>query len=83
MVPPASVGFTKKKKRRIEFFNLRCSQRPVSHGKGLTIPEHPADFSISSDEEDLDVSHNSPQTSTSACGGSKHDDDFSCFDETS
>ncbi|GBO19644.1 hypothetical protein AVEN_267266-1 [Araneus ventricosus] len=32
-------------------------------------------------EKDLDGSHNSPQASTSACGVSKHDDDFSCFDE--
>ncbi|GBN42007.1 hypothetical protein AVEN_182617-1 [Araneus ventricosus] len=82
MVAPASGGFTRKKKRTIEYPNLPSALRPVSHGKGLSIPEPPADFSISSDEEDLDVSHNSPQASTSACGGSKHDDDFSRFEET-
>ncbi|GBL74756.1 hypothetical protein AVEN_243624-1 [Araneus ventricosus] len=57
--------------------------RPVAHGEGLKILEPPTYFCISSDDEDLDVSHNSSQASTSACGGSKHNDDFSCFDETS
>ncbi|GBN87735.1 hypothetical protein AVEN_235178-1 [Araneus ventricosus] len=83
MVPPASGGFTKKKKRTIEYPNISSALRPVSHGEGLPIPEPPTDFSINPDEEDLDVSHNSPQASTSAGGGSKHDDDFSGFDETS
>ncbi|GBN34360.1 hypothetical protein AVEN_107476-1 [Araneus ventricosus] len=83
MVPPASGGFNKKKKSTIEFPNILYALRPVPHGEGLPIPEPPTDFSISSDEEDLDVSHNSPQASTSACGGSRNDYDFSCFDETS
>ncbi|GBL84843.1 hypothetical protein AVEN_93868-1 [Araneus ventricosus] len=83
MVPPASGGFTKKKKRTIEYPNIPSALQLVSHGEGLPIPEPPIDFSISSDEEDLDVSHNSPRASTSECGGSKHDDGFSCFDETS
>ncbi|GBM46311.1 hypothetical protein AVEN_88005-1 [Araneus ventricosus] len=83
MVPPVSGGFTKKNKRIIEYPNIPSALRPVSHSEGLPIPEPPTDFSISSDEEDLDMSHNSSQASTSACGGSKHDDDFSCFDETS
>ncbi|GBO20315.1 hypothetical protein AVEN_147771-1 [Araneus ventricosus] len=83
MVPPASGSFTKKKKSTIEYRNISSALRPVSHGEGLPIPEPPTDFSISSDEEDLDVSFNSPQASTSACGVSKHDDDFLCFDETS
>ncbi|GBO34590.1 hypothetical protein AVEN_50030-1 [Araneus ventricosus] len=81
--PPASGGFNKKKKSTIECPNILSALRPVSHGEGLPIPETPTDCHISSDEEDLDVSHNSPQTSTSACGGSRRDDDFSCFDETS
>ncbi|GBM54175.1 hypothetical protein AVEN_64522-1 [Araneus ventricosus] len=82
MVPPASGDFTKKK-RTVEYSNAPSALRPFSHGEGLPISEPPTDFSISSDEEDLDASHNSPQASTSACGGSKHDDDFSWFDETS
>ncbi|GBN40776.1 hypothetical protein AVEN_934-1 [Araneus ventricosus] len=57
MVPPASGGFTKKKKRTIEF--------PVSHGEGLPIPEPPTDFSISSDEEDLDVTKFSSRVNAS------------------
>ncbi|GBN17354.1 hypothetical protein AVEN_69370-1 [Araneus ventricosus] len=83
MVPPASGGFTKKKKRTVEYFNVPSALRPVSHDEGLSISEPLTVFSISSDEEDLDVSHNALQASTSACGGSKHDDDFLCFDETS
>ncbi|GBM36680.1 hypothetical protein AVEN_221950-1 [Araneus ventricosus] len=83
MVPPASGGFIKKKKSTVEYSNVPSALRPVSHSEGLPISEPTTDFSISSDEDDLDVSHNSPQASTSACGGSKHDDDFSCFDETS
>ncbi|GBO34125.1 hypothetical protein AVEN_215872-1 [Araneus ventricosus] len=76
MVPPASGGFNKKKKRTIEYPKIPPALGPVSHGLGLPIPEPPTDFSISSDEDNLDVSHNSPQASTSACGGSRHDDDF-------
>ncbi|GBM68741.1 hypothetical protein AVEN_263565-1 [Araneus ventricosus] len=79
MVPAASGVFTKKKKRTIEYPNIPSALRPVSHGEVLPIPEPPTDFSISS----LDMSHNSSQASTSACGGSKDDDDFWCFDETS
>ncbi|GBN88688.1 hypothetical protein AVEN_44900-1 [Araneus ventricosus] len=67
-----------KKKRTIEYPNIPSALRPVSHGKGK-----PTDLSINSDEEDLHGSHNSPRVSTSACGDSKHVDDFSCFDETS
>ncbi|GBL90030.1 hypothetical protein AVEN_178423-1 [Araneus ventricosus] len=83
MVPPASGGFTKKNKMTIECPNIPYALGPVSHGEGLPISDPPTDFSIGSNEEDLDVSHNSPQVSTSACGSSKHVDDFSCFDETS
>ncbi|GBM11025.1 hypothetical protein AVEN_1354-1 [Araneus ventricosus] len=83
MVPTASGGFTKKKKRTFEYPKIPHALPSVSHGERLPIPEPPRDYSISSDEEDLDVSHNSPQASMSACGGSKNDDDFSCFDETS
>ncbi|GBM28834.1 hypothetical protein AVEN_43558-1 [Araneus ventricosus] len=53
MVPPASGGFNKKKKRTIEYPNIPSALRPVFHGEGLPIPEPPTDFSISSDEEDL------------------------------
>lgn len=31
---------------------------------------------MNTDEEDLDMPHKSPQVSTSACGGSKHADEF-------
>ncbi|GBM90880.1 hypothetical protein AVEN_46374-1 [Araneus ventricosus] len=65
MVPPASGGFTRKKKRTIKYPNIQSALRPVLHAEGLPIPQPPTDFSISSDEEDLDVSHNSPQASTS------------------
>ncbi|GBM06165.1 hypothetical protein AVEN_167059-1 [Araneus ventricosus] len=58
MVPPVCGGFTNKKKRTIVCPNITSALRPVSHGKGLPIPEPIS--SISSDEEDLDVSHNSP-----------------------
>ncbi|GBL77733.1 hypothetical protein AVEN_152948-1 [Araneus ventricosus] len=76
-------AFTKKKKRTIQYPNIPSALRPVSNGEGLLIPVPPTDFSIISDEEDLDVLHNSPQALSSTCGGSKHDNDFSCFDETS
>ncbi|GBM16525.1 hypothetical protein AVEN_148907-1 [Araneus ventricosus] len=72
MVPPASVGFTKKKKRTIEYPNIPSALRPVSLGEGLPIPEPPTDLSVSfCYEEDLDVSHNSPQASTSACSSTE------------
>ncbi|GBL94398.1 hypothetical protein AVEN_7370-1 [Araneus ventricosus] len=64
MVPPASGGFTQKKKKTIEYPNITSALRPVLHGEELPIPEPPTDFSISSDEEDLDVTQNSPQAST-------------------
>ncbi|GBN48334.1 hypothetical protein AVEN_114514-1 [Araneus ventricosus] len=67
MVPPTSGGFTKKNKRTIEYPNIPSALLLVSHGEGLPIPEPPTDVSISSDEENLDVSHNSPQAS--GCGG--------------
>ncbi|GBO45986.1 hypothetical protein AVEN_246439-1 [Araneus ventricosus] len=83
MVTKYANCFTEKKKSTIEYPNTPSALRPVSHSEELPIPEPPTDFSISSDEEDLDVSHNYPQASMSACGGSKHDDDFSCFNEIS
>ncbi|GBM66583.1 hypothetical protein AVEN_251995-1 [Araneus ventricosus] len=43
MVPSASGGFTKKKKRTIEYPNISSTLRHVS----LPIPEPPTDFSIS------------------------------------
>ncbi|GFQ73300.1 hypothetical protein TNCT_698511 [Trichonephila clavata] len=43
----------------------------TSRGKGFSINEPPKDFTISSDIEDLDVSHNSHQESVSECGGTE------------
>ncbi|GBM91968.1 hypothetical protein AVEN_141707-1 [Araneus ventricosus] len=47
MVPPASGGFTKKRKRTIECPNIPSALRPVSHGEGLPLPDPLTDFSIS------------------------------------
>lgn len=68
----ASVLFTKKQKRRIGYSNI-----PISDGEGLPIAKLPIDFSINSDDEDHDTSHNLLERQR------QHVDDFSCFDENS
>lgn len=82
-VPPVSGGFSKKRKRAVQHSNVPYALQPVSHSKGLPIPEPPTDFFIGSDEKDFDTSHYSPQKSMTTSGGNKYDDDFSCYDETS
>jgi len=52
MVPPVSRGITTKKKWTIVYPNIPSALRPVLHGKGISVPEPPKEFTIDSDVED-------------------------------
>jgi hypothetical protein len=52
MMPPASGGITKKKKWTVVYPNIPSVLQPVSHGKRISVPELPKEFTIDSDDED-------------------------------
>ena len=56
VVPPVSGGITMKKKRTVVYLNIPSALRPVPHGEGISVPEHPKEFTIDSDDEDEDKS---------------------------
>jgi hypothetical protein len=56
MVPPVSRGIRKKKKWTIVYLNIPSALLPVPHGEGISVPEHPKEFIIDSDDEDEDKS---------------------------
>ena len=51
VVPPVSVGITKKKKWSVVYPNIPSALRPFLHGEGISIPEPPKEFTIDSDDE--------------------------------
>jgi hypothetical protein len=51
MVPPASGSITKKK-WTIVYPNVPSAPRPVTHGKGISVPEPPKEFTVDSNDED-------------------------------
>jgi hypothetical protein len=55
-VPPVSGGITKKDKLTVVYPNRRSSLLPVPHGEGISVPEHPKEFTVDSDDEDEDES---------------------------
>jgi len=70
MAPPVSGGITKKKKWTIVYPNIPSALRPVPHGEGISVPEHPKEFTIDSDGEDegeLTSGSPEPPASTEPC----------------
>ncbi|GJQ71108.1 hypothetical protein Trydic_g1013 [Trypoxylus dichotomus] len=80
MLPPFFGSIAKKKKGTVEYHNIPSTMHAVSHGKGISIPESPTDFPISSNMEDAAANSLEVPSLCNVCG-SKVDEFLYCDED--